>query len=80
MFLGQPDHPDTLQSETDHPVKERILGSGLVGSSLMGDRRFGPAQRRRGAGEQVVGQDETGIAPDGVRPGRDRLLPATELP
>ena len=80
VFLGQPGHSDALQPETDHPVEVRVLGSVLVGSRFMGDRRFRPAQRPGGAGEQVVGQDETGIARDGIRPRGDGLLPAAELP
>jgi hypothetical protein len=58
VLLRQLGHPDVLQPEADHPMEQRILGRGQVGSSLVGERHVGLAQRSGGAGEQVVGHDQ----------------------
>ncbi len=68
MFFGKLVHPEALQSQADHPMVKRIVGSELVGLFFMGDRFCGSAQRCCGAGELIIGQDKTPIALHGIGP------------
>ena len=49
MFFGQLVHSEVLQSEADHPMVKRIVGSELVGLFFVSDRFCGscPATLRR---------------------------------
>ena len=60
--------------------KNGSAGVAWSASRLVGGRRLGLAHRLGGAGEQVVGRGRGRHCSDGVRPGRDRLLPAAEPP